>query len=50
MAVIDGTGGLVFQEANANATGLTINASYNDALLRHFQGDGELEQKDSITS
>jgi predicted secreted protein len=46
MAVIDGTGGGLVFKGYANASGLTVGASYNDAVTftGTLQGDGKLEK------
>lgn len=52
MAVIDGTGGGLVFRGYANASGLTIGASYNDAVTFSgtLTGDGELGKGTVATS
>lgn len=52
MAVIDGTGGGLVFRGNANATGLTLSAGYNEAVTMSggFKGAGELEKGTVATS
>jgi predicted secreted protein len=52
MAVIDGTGGGLVFRGNANATGLTMTAGYNDAVSMSggFKGAGELTKGTVATS
>ena len=52
MAVIDGTGGGLVFKGYANASGLTIGASYNDAVTftGNMQGDGAIEKGTVATS
>jgi predicted secreted protein len=52
MAVIDGTGGGLVFSGNANATGLTMSAAYNDAVTfsGSFKGAGLLSKGTVATS
>jgi len=52
MAVIDGTGGGLVFRGNANATGLTLGAAYNEAVTVSggFKGAGELTKGTVATS
>lgn len=52
MAVIDGTGGGLVLSGNANSTGLTMSAAYNDAVSFSgtFKGAGVLSKGTIATS